>query len=96
MVLSEKLHKTGGSHIDFHSLGPFWDVKNPVITAALPGDFFCAQKCSHFSAIIQILVSFSFFKVPIKTEVGQFDFILWFIYVLCVLKIPGDNFQRFI
>ncbi len=40
MVLSEKLHRTGGSHIDFHSLGPFWDVKNPVITAALPGDFF--------------------------------------------------------
>jgi hypothetical protein len=51
MVLDKKFHKTGGSHISFHSWGIFWDVKKPVITAALAGDFFTAQKCGYFDAL---------------------------------------------
>ncbi len=51
MDLDKKLHKTGGSHIDFSSWGAFYDVKKPVITAALAGDFFNALKCGNFNAI---------------------------------------------
>ncbi len=40
MTLDKKFHKTGGSHIHFHSLGIICDKKSPVRSAALPGDFF--------------------------------------------------------
>jgi hypothetical protein len=47
MALDKNLHKTGGFHPYFHSLGPFWDVKSPVITAALPGSILKKLKKNH-------------------------------------------------
>jgi hypothetical protein len=51
MVLDKKFHKTGGSRIDFDSWVTFWDVKKPIITAALAGDFFNTLKFGNFNAI---------------------------------------------
>ena len=51
MAPDEKLHKTGGSYIDFCSWGTFCNVTEAVITAALPGNFLKAQKYDNFNAI---------------------------------------------
>ncbi len=51
MDLDKKFHKTGGLHLDFSSWEAFWDVKKPVIAAALAGDFFNGLKYGNFFAI---------------------------------------------
>jgi hypothetical protein len=51
LALDKKFRKTGGSHIDFHSWGTFWDVEKAYKTAALPGDFFNTTKKYIFNAI---------------------------------------------
>ncbi len=70
-ALDKKLRKTGGSSIDFHCLGPIWNVRSPVMTAVLPGDFFYAQKCNNFNAIFKLLVSLSFSKTLSKPEIDN-------------------------
>ena len=59
-----------------------------------PRRFFYVQKYSKFVAIYKLLAGLRVLKVLIKTSVGQFDFISWLIYVFCVLKMPGSDFQR--
>jgi len=75
-AIDKNLRKTGGSSKDSYSLGSFWDVKTPVIPAALPGIFFSAQKCTNFDDVFQLIVGLSFSKILSEIENGQNDFIL--------------------
>ncbi len=72
MALDKKFHKTGGSHIHFYSLGIICDEKYPVRCAALPGDFFKANKYEHFDDIFNHIFCFNLFKIHFNTENGKF------------------------
>ncbi len=72
MALNKKFHKTGGSHIHFHSLGIICDEKYPVRCAALPGDFFKANKYEHFADIFYHIFCINLFKIHFNTENGKF------------------------
>jgi hypothetical protein len=93
MTLEQKFHKTGGSHIDFHCSGTFYDGKKLVISAALPCDFFLMPKN------VGILVSFlacwqwkPIWTVLKKTKIVQFNFFLYS-SLLCTLKIAWESFS---
>ncbi len=68
MALEEKSHQTGGSHVDFHGLGTFCDVKKTVRTAALPGTFFKDQKYDDYMALSKNILSLNLQKVLLKPE----------------------------
>ncbi len=72
MALDKKFHKTGGSHIHFHSMGIICDRKYPVRSAALPGDFFKANKHEHFVDIFYRIFCFNLLKIHFNTEMGEF------------------------
>ncbi len=76
MALHQKVHKTGGSHIVFYSLGTFWDVKKLVTIAAPPGDFFIAQKCDIFNAIFKHIYTLIHNKITKKAKKANFNYFL--------------------
>ncbi len=95
MVLDKKFHKTGGSRIDFNSWGIFWEVKKAVITAALAGDFFNAQKCREFNDIFELFDSFDPLKILLKNKNGQFVLKIPLSSVFSIQKIQKKYFSKY-